>query len=270
MLSTLQGAEMPGTKWRREQGFSEDFWQPLASASALCAFPWHVIPLLLWTSKGDAFPHRNWVHSNLSILGYWGPVHYLVKTVQVYESPKSCRIYALCSSHCSVPYSSEGINGCRLGRDGKREFLFSKHVNFNLFLWLEALFLVPFVFCAVPSEHIVLTQPVSMVVWLSLVGHYDFFQSCVGMCQGVRYLVVTLGHLAPASSFSWTDMVSETLCTWCHSLKCEHSIMYIEPHSNFGLCIWHAGTRSCFYKVVICCITNVTKTNSKVLVSEFL
>lgn len=62
------------------------------------------------------------IECTLSILGYWDLVHYLDKTVQVFESPKSCRIYALCSSHCSVPHSSEGISGCRLGGDWKREF----------------------------------------------------------------------------------------------------------------------------------------------------
>lgn len=195
------------------------------------------------------------IECTLSILGYWDLVHYLDKTVQVFESPKSCRIYALCSSHCSVPHSSEGISGCRLGGDWKR--VFSKYVNFSLFLWRKALFLVPSVFCAVPAEHSVLMQCVSMVVWLILVGRYDFFQSCVGTCQGVRYLMVTLVHLAPASTFSWTGLVSETLCTWCHSLKCEQpclvfQLMCIEPHSDFGLCIWHARTIRCLYKFVMC------------------
>lgn len=143
MLFTLQGAEMSGTKWRRAQGFSEDFWQPLASASALCACPWHVIPLLLWTSKGDAFPHRNWVHSLYPRV--LEPVHYLVKTVQIYESPKSCRIYALCSFHCSV-----GINGYKLG-DGERESFCSPNMwilNFSFDLQPYSLSLL----CSVPYQ----------------------------------------------------------------------------------------------------------------------
>lgn len=272
MLFTLQGAEISGTKWRRAQGFSEDFWQPLASASALCAFPWHVIPLLLWTSKGDAFPHRNWVHSLYPRV--MEPVHYLVKTVQNFW--KSQELQVLCP--LSFPLLSASFfrrnKWLQARRWEKREFLFSKYVNFNLFLWLAALFLVPFVFCAILAEHIVLTLCVSLVVWLFLFGHYDFFQSCVGTCQWVRCLIVTLVHLAPASNFSLTDLDSETFCTGCCSLKCEQpcllfQLMYIEPLSNFGLCIWYAGTRSCFYKFVMCYTTDVTKTNSRVLVNLY-
>lgn len=170
------------------------------------------------------------IECTLSILEYWELVHYLVKTVQVYESPKNCRIYALCG--------------------------------------------FPFVFCAVSAEHIVLTLCISLFFLTFPCWPLWFLPELCWECQWVRYLMVTLVHLAPASSFSLTHLDSETLWTWCHSLKCEQpclasQLMYIEPHSNFGLCIWHMGTRSCFYEFVMSYITKVTKTNSKVLVSLY-
>lgn len=169
------------------------------------------VPMTRDTTTTVNLQGRCFSSQKLSALSIPGTSALLSKTVQVFESPKSCRIYALCSFHCSVPPSSEGINGYKLGDGEKREFLFSKYVNFNLFLWLAALFLVPFLFCAIPAEHVVLMQCVSLVVWLFLVGHYDFFQSCVGTCQWVRCLIVTLVHLAPASNFSWTDLDSQNL-----------------------------------------------------------
>lgn len=162
------------------------------------------------------------IECTLSSLEYWEPVHYLIKTVWVYESPKSCRIYTLYGFHCPVPHSSEWINGYRLGGDWKRESFSSP----NMWILTFSFDLQPYslsLLCSVlyQQNRFVLMLFISLVVSLFLVGQYDFFQSCVGTCQWVRYLMVTLVLLAPASNFSWTDLDSETLCRWCHSLKYE-------------------------------------------------